>query len=75
MGANEAGRTEAAPSAITSTTVTARVVDVAVGHGTGATRVGGRTVAAEAVLHVVADAAVQTRVTGAFIHVRLTELT
>lgn len=59
---------------MTTRTVTTRVVSVAVRLGTGAPGVGGRACAAVAVHQVVARGAVKTRITGAFVYVRLAHL-
>ena len=75
MCSNEAGRTETAPSVVTGTTIAARVVGEAVRLDTGATGVVRHTVAAITVHQVIAGAAVQTRVTGTFVYVGLTDLT
>ena len=75
VGADEAGKTAAQSSTIASATVTARVVSLAVRLRTGATGVGGRTVTAVAVHQVIAGAAVQTRVTGAFVYVPVASFT
>ena len=71
MGANEARSTKAQPSSLTSAAVTTRVVGLAVLLGTVATGVGWRTVTAVAVHQIIAGAPIQTRVTGAFVYVRL----
>ena len=71
VGADEARGTEAVTGAVTSGAVTTRVVVAAVRLCAGATGVGGFAGAAVRVHQVVARAAVQTRVTGAFVYVRL----
>jgi len=73
--ADEAGRTETLPGAVTSGAVTTPVIVFAVRRGAGAIDVRRRTGAAVAVHQVVARAVVLTRTAGTFVYVRLTDLT
>ena len=74
VSADEAGTTAAQPRAVTSTTVTARVVDKAVRRSAGFTDVTRRTSAAVSGDQVRARAAITTWVTGTLIFVSLTVL-